>query len=84
MIKQISFVVEEIGEFIIERSKYGFVYLNNEEVEYWECDSADKFCDMTSEGFRKDFNETTGLRISEQEAVEIWQHVIMLYGFLPK
>lgn len=84
MIKQISFVAEGIGEFIIERSKYGFVYLNNEEAEYWECDSADKFCDMTSVGFRKEFNETTGLCISEQEAVEIWEHVIMLYGFLSK
>lgn len=84
IIKQISFVVEEIGEFIIERSQYGFVYLNNEDVGYWECDSADKFCDMTSSGFRKDFNEATGFRISEEEAVEIWQNVIMQYGFLTR
>lgn len=84
MINQISFVVEEIGEFVITRSNYGFVYLNNEDAEYWECDSADKFCEMTSAGFRKDFNETTRLRISEQEAVEIWQNVIMFYGFLTK
>lgn len=84
MIKQISFVVEEIGEFVIERNKYGFVYLNNEDAGYWECDSADKFCDMNPDGFRKDFNETTGLCISEEESAEIWQNIIMFYGFLPQ
>lgn len=84
MIKQISFVVEEIGEFIIQRSRYEFVYLNNEDVGYWECDSADKFCDMISLGFREDFNKATGLNISEEQAVEIWQSIIMFYGLLPR
>lgn len=84
MIKQISFVVEGIGEFIIQRSRYEFVYLNNEDAGYWECDSADKFCDMISSGFREDFNKATGFSISEEQAVEIWQNIIMFYGLLPR
>lgn len=82
MIKEITFVVEEIGEFVICKSKYSFVYLNNDDLNYWCCDSADDFCSMKASGFREDFMETTGLRISEQEATEIWEMIIMQYGFL--
>lgn len=78
MINHISFTVEEIGAFSLNKK---IAYFRPTNARHWQS-NIDEIVNMGSAGFRKHFIDSTGIRISDQEAVEIWQNLIMFHGFI--
>ncbi len=85
MIEEISFVVKDLGEFnLTKNASVEQICFWNDHDAYWSSVDINVLIEIGSTGFRKSFIEETRIRISEQEAIEIWQNIVMFYGFISK
>lgn len=85
MIEEISFKIKNVGEFLITKNKsMAQICFWDDHDAYWSLVSVDVLIEMGSNGFRESFIKDTSIRISEQEAIEIWQNIVMFYGFITR
>lgn len=80
-IREITFVVDELGGFTVQGFKYGTVSFDNGD-EYWSCDTIEQFLEMGHERFASSLLQETGIDLDL--ARDIWTNVIMFYGFLTR